>query len=61
MAWLLLYNFSVNTAFDFLADKMDKVFASVVPSISFGLYAGAEAIFLYGLYMAFFGHAHGHP
>ena len=57
----MLITFPVNAAFDFLADKMDKVFASVVPSISFGLFAGAEALLLYGMYVVFFGSGHGHP
>jgi hypothetical protein len=61
MAWLLLNTFPVNTAFDFLAEKVDRFFACVVPSISFGLFAGAEGLLLYGLYMVFLGHAHGHP
>ena len=57
----MLITFSVNTAFDFLADKVDKILASVVPSISFGLFAGAEGLLLYGLYVVFLGSGHGHP
>jgi hypothetical protein len=53
--------FSVNAALDFLAEAVEKAFAFVAPSISFGLYAGAEALFLYGLYMVFFGPQHPPP
>jgi hypothetical protein len=51
----------VNAALDFLAEVVDRVLDYVAPSISFGLYAGAEALFLYGLYMVFFGPSHGLP
>jgi hypothetical protein len=49
----------VNATLDFLAEVVERVFAYVAPSISFGLYTGAEALFLYGLYMVFFGPTHG--
>jgi hypothetical protein len=49
----------VNATLDFMAEVVERVFAYVAPSLSFGLYAGAEAIFLYGLYMVFFGPHHG--
>ena len=51
----------VNAALDFLAEVADKVFTYVAPSVSFGLYASAEALFLYGLYMVFLGPHHGPP
>jgi hypothetical protein len=51
----------MNATLDFLAEVVEKIFAFAAPSLSFGLYAGAEALFLYGLYMAFFGASHGHP
>jgi len=51
----------MNAALDLLTEAAEKVFDFVAPSISFGLYAGAEALFLYGLYMAFLGSPHGHP
>jgi hypothetical protein len=51
----------MNAALDFLANVVAKVYDFVAPSISFGLYAGAEALFLYGLYMAFLGPRHGLP
>jgi hypothetical protein len=54
--WILM-----NAALDLLTEAAEKVFDFVAPSISFGLYAGAEALFLYGLYMAFLGSPHGHP
>jgi len=38
-----------------MADVVERIIAFVAPSISFGLYTGAEALFLYGLYMVFFG------
>ena len=38
---------------------MDKFFSYVAPSISFGLYVSAEALFLYGLYVVFCGSQHG--
>jgi len=46
---------------DFLTNAVTKIFNFVAPSISFGLYAGAEVLFLYGLYMAFLGPRHGLP
>jgi hypothetical protein len=45
----------VNATLDFMADVVERIIAFVAPSISFGLYTGAEALFLYGLYMVFFG------
>jgi len=49
----------VNAAFDYLAEAMEKFFSYLAPSISFGLYVSAEALFLYGLYVVFFGSQHG--
>jgi len=49
----------VNATLDFLAEVVERIFAYVAPSLSFGLYTGAEALFLYGLYMVFFGPRHG--
>jgi hypothetical protein len=51
----------VNSVLDFMAESVEKAIASVAPSVSFGLYAGAEALFLYGLYLVFFGPQNGHP
>jgi hypothetical protein len=51
----------VNAALDSLAQVVDKAISYVAPSISFGLYASAEALFLYGLYMVFVGTQHGSP
>jgi hypothetical protein len=45
----------MNDALDFLTDAAMKAVNFVAPSISFALYAGAEVLFLYGLYMAFAG------
>ena len=50
---------SVNATLDYLAEAMEKFFSRVAPSISFGLYVSAEALFLYGLYVVFFGSQHG--
>ena len=61
LAWHVLMTFFVNATLDFVADVVEKIFAYVAPSMSFGLYAGAEVLFLYGLYMVFFGPQHGHP
>ena len=61
LAWLVLVTTIVNDTLDFMAGAVEKVFTYVAPSISFGLYAGAEALFLYGLYLAFFGPQHGLP
>jgi hypothetical protein len=49
----------VNATLDYLAEAMEKFFSYVAPSISFGLYVSAEALFLYGLYVVFFGSQHG--
>jgi hypothetical protein len=49
----------VNAAFDYLAEAMEKFFSYLAPSISFGLYVSAETLFLYGLYVVFFGSQHG--
>ena len=61
MAWLVLVTIFVNATLDFMAGVVEKAFTYVAPSISFGLYAGAEALFLYGLYLVFFGPQHGLP
>jgi len=61
MAWLVLVTVFVNDTLDFMAGVVEKAFSHVAPSVSFGLYAGAEALFLYGLYMVFFGPQHGLP
>ena len=53
--------FLVNAALDILAEVVEKAFSFLAPSISFGLYASAEALFLYGLYMVFFGPQHPLP
>ncbi len=55
------FGFYMNAAIDFLAEALDKVFSYVAPSVSFGLYASAEALFLYGLYLVFFCSPHGPP
>jgi hypothetical protein len=55
------HGFLMNAALDLMTEAVEKVFNYVAPSISFALYAGAEALFLYGLYMAFLGSPHGHP
>jgi hypothetical protein len=51
----------MNATLDFMAEAVEKVFAFVAPSLSFGLYTSAEALFLYGLYMVFFGPTHALP
>jgi hypothetical protein len=51
----------VNSALDSLAEAAERIFSYVAPPLSFGLYAGAEALFMYGLYMVFVCHGHGHP
>jgi hypothetical protein len=61
MARSLLVTLFVNATLDFMAEVVEKVCSYVVPSLSFGLYAGAEALFLYGLYMVFFGSPHAPP
>jgi hypothetical protein len=43
----------VNAALNYLSDAVSKLCDYLAPPISFGLYAGAEAIFLYGLYRVF--------
>jgi hypothetical protein len=48
----------VNATLDFLSDAVSKVFGYLAPPLSFGLYAGAEMIFIYGIYHVFCG---GHP
>jgi len=55
------FGFCMNAALDFLAEALDKAFSYVAPSVSFGLYMSAEALFLYGLYLVFFGSHHGPP
>jgi hypothetical protein len=47
--------FSVNAVIEILSEAVERVFSFLAPSVSFGLYAGAEILFLYGLYMVFFG------
>jgi hypothetical protein len=51
----------MNAVIDYLSEAVAKAVNLVAPSISFGLYACAEALFLYGLYMAFLGPRHGAP
>jgi hypothetical protein len=53
--------FFMNATLDVLTEAVEKVVSYVAPCVSFALYAGAEALFLYGLYMAFLGSPHGHP
>jgi hypothetical protein len=38
-----------------MTEAVEKALNKLAPSISFGLYAGAEALFVYGLYLAFRG------
>jgi hypothetical protein len=44
-----------------MAGAVEKVITYLAPSVSFGLYVAAEALFLYGLYLAFVGSPHAHP
>jgi hypothetical protein len=55
------HGFFMNATLDVLTAAVERVVNYVAPSVSFALYAGAEALFLYGLYMAFLGAPHGHP
>jgi len=51
----------MKSVLDLLSGATEKVFNYVAPSVSFGLYAAGEVLFLYGLYMAFLGSRHVHP
>ena len=51
----------MNAVIEYLADMVARAFTFLAPSVSFGLYAGAEALFVYGLYVVFTGGHHGAP
>jgi hypothetical protein len=40
----------VNAAINYVSDAVSRLCDYLAPPISFGLYAGAECLFLYGLY-----------
>jgi hypothetical protein len=40
----------VNAALEYLTDAVSKLFSYLAPSVTFGLYAGAEMLFIYGVY-----------
>jgi hypothetical protein len=43
----------MNAVIDQFSDKMAKALSFLAPPLSFGLFAGAEMIFIYGLYRTF--------
>jgi hypothetical protein len=50
---LSIVNVKVNSTMDFLSDAVCKLYDYLAPPISFGLYAGAELLFFYGLYRVY--------
>jgi hypothetical protein len=53
MARLVLNTDTVNATLDHFSDAVTKAVNFLAPPLSFALYAGAEMIFLYGLYHTF--------
>lgn|GEM_PF-2482210 len=43
----------MNATLDYLSDAVSKLYDFLAPPVSFGLYLGAEMLFLYGLYRAY--------
>ena len=53
LAHPLLILINVKAALDNLTDAVCKIYDILAPPVSFGLYAGAELLFFYGLYRAY--------
>ena len=53
-------NVNVNTTLDTVTDAVCKLYDYLAPPVSFGLYAGAELLFLYGLYRVYLDSQVGH-
>jgi hypothetical protein len=50
---IIVMNVNENSVLDLVTDAVCKLYEYLAPPVSFGLYAGAELLFLYGLYRVY--------